>query len=84
MKIEVKYIDQGISRFSHVDTMDYLPRVGEIIINEELADRGCSGRFVINDIFHTKTSEGFKCTVKCIEISDEDDMRFRLQESGHL
>lgn len=84
MDIEVKYTNHGIARLPYTDTMDYLPRVGEIIVNEELADSSCTGRFVINDIFHTKTSEGFKCTVECIEISDEDDMRFRLQESGHL
>lgn len=84
MNIEVEYTSMSTSRIFHVDTMDYLPRVGEIIVNEEFAGSGCTGRFVINDIFHTKTSEGFKCTVKCIEISSEDDLRFRLQESGRL
>jgi len=84
MNIEVKYTDHGIARLPHIDTMDYLPRVGEVIVNEELAHSSCTGRFVINDIFHIKTSEGFKCTVECIEISGEDDMRSKLQESGHL
>jgi len=84
MNIEVKYTDRGIARLPHTDTMDYIPRIGEIIVNEELTGGGCTGRFVVRDIFHTKTSEGFQCTIECIEITSEDDMRSKLQESGHL
>ena len=84
MDIEVIYTDHGIARLPNIDKMDYLPRIGEIIVNDDLVDSSCTGRFVINDIFHTKTIDGFKCTVECIEISNEDDLRDRLKESGHL
>lgn len=82
MNIEIRYTNHGIARIPHTDTMDYLPRIGEIIVNEELVDSSCTGRFVINDIVHTKTAQGFRCTIECIEISDEDDIRFRLQSLG--
>ncbi len=84
MNIEINYTNHGIAKLPHTDTIDYLPRIGEIIVNDSLADSSCTGRFLINDIFHIKTNQGFKCVVECIEISDEDDIRLRLQESGRL
>lgn len=85
MEITVQYQSHNGTRFNTTDSLEYLPRVGEMIHNPSLEDSGCTGTFVIYDITHERSHNGsFSCVVQCIEVGDVDDKRDRLAESGHL
>lgn len=85
MKIIVQYQSHNGTRFNTTDSIEYLPRVGEMICNQSLENSGCTGMFVIYDITHERADDGsFSCVVQCIEVSDVDDKRMRLAENGHL
>jgi len=82
--VEINYISHNGTGLPKKDIIGYIPQIGSIIVNDELKDRSCTGRFVVVDVIHTKINNDFNCLIECIEISDEDDLRSRLKESGHL
>ena len=85
MEIAVNYQGHSGVNLSVKDSMSYMPRVGEMIHNPSVEDRGCTGIFVIYDIIHERADDGsFSSIVKCIEVGDVDDKRDRLAENGHL
>lgn len=56
-----------------------------MIHNPGLEDHSCTGMFVITEIVHTKGDNGkFSVAVKCFEVGDEDQKRFRLAEAGNI
>ena len=85
MEITVRYQGHSGVNLGFTDTMEYLPRVGEMIENSYLRSHSCTGLFVIIEITHARDDNGkFSALVQCIEISDVDDKRVRLAEAGNI
>ena len=85
MEITVNYQGHSGVNLGVTDSMNYLPRVGEMIRNPKLEDRSCTGLFVIIEITHIRDDSGkFSAAVQCIEVSNVDDKRFRLAEAGNI
>ncbi len=85
MEITVNYQGHSGVNLSVKDSMSYMPRVGEMIYNPSVEDRGCTGIFVIIEITHVRDDNGkFSAMVRCIEVSNDDDKRLRLAEAGNI
>ena len=87
-KISIDYTAHNASTVLLIDDpISYLPHIGDIIINDSLKDRSCTGQFLIIDIYHIKSNTGFECKIHAIELSvdiKEEDIRSRLCEAGRL
>ena len=85
MTTTLKYISHNGTGIGMGDEeIDFIPKIGESIHNKALEDSGCTGIFVVVDVFYVRGGANTSCYVECIECDGADDKRFRLHESGNL